>query len=279
MNITNLNVQFAQIHAHLNNVLGRSHFRAKRNKLFVLNFEGDVMASQSKALANEINAILCNYDRGDKVLIKITSPGGAAHAYGYAASQIQRLKSAKIPVTVSIDKISASGGYMMACVAEHIIAAPYAIVGSIGVVAEFPNLFNLLQHLGIDYKQYTAGKYKRTVSSMAKITEEGEEKFKKDLNEMYDLFTEHVHYHRPHLDMEKVATGEHWNGVVAKKLGLVDEIKTSDEFILEHIQSMSILQLEFVGDKKSWLERFSFSLMNSLFKSFFEQLVNLGLIK
>lgn len=252
-------------------------FRKRHTKrIFVIDFDGDVMASQSKALTYEVTSVICNANpsQGDSVLIRLSSPGGAAHAYGYAASQLHRLKKAGIPTVVAVDKVAASGGYMMAVVADKIISAPFAIIGSIGVVAEFPNVHDLLQNLGIHYKQYTAGKFKRTVSAMGEITEEGEKKFKEDLSEMYDLFKNHVAEHRPELDIDLVATGEHWQAVTAIKLGLVDEIKTSEEFILENLNNAELIQIQYVGDRKTWAEKLGNNLMlsfwNTLTQSFWK---------
>lgn len=268
--ITNLNDTYLNTLNDVKAALGGKPtdlFRARNKKrIFVIDFEGDVMASQAKALTHEITSIICNYKEGDTVLVRLTSPGGAAHAYGYAASQLDRLKKAGIHTTVAVDKVAASGGYMMACVADRIISAPFAIIGSIGVVAEFPNFNNLLQNLGIDYKQYTAGKFKRTVSSMGRITEEGEKKFSEDLSEMHELFQTHVSTHRPNLDMDQVATGEHWQAITAIKYGLIDEVLTSEEFILKHMNSAEIILIQYVGDKKNWVEKLGNNLMHSFWE-------------
>lgn len=225
-------------------------------RLYVVDFKGDVFASQADALTHEVTSILsCAVPGQDQVLVRLQSPGGAAHAYGYAASQLKRIKDAGISLVVSVDKVAASGGYWMACVADLVISAPYAIVGSIGVVAEFPNFNNFMENLGVNYKQYTAGKFKRTVSTMAKITEEGEAKFKEDLEEMHDLFKDHVSSCRPELDIEKVATGEHWTGLKAKELNLVDEIMTSEEFVIDSMKNFEVVQIRYVGHRKNFADR------------------------
>jgi serine protease SohB len=198
--------------------------------LYILEFKGDVMATQGTKLADEVTAIIAVAKPKDKVLIKLNSAGGAVSAYGYAASQIHRLRNAGIHTVVSVDQIAASGGYLMACVANEIIAAPFAIIGSIGVVSEFPNFAKLLDKYGIDYKSYTAGKYKRTVSQFTNITEQNEAKFVDDLNNIHNMFINHIKKYRPKFSAEK-ATGEHWMGEDALKLGLVDGILTSDEYI------------------------------------------------
>lgn len=269
--VTNLNDMYVHTINDVKLALGvtkpKDIFR-KRNarKIFVIDFDGDVMASQAKALTHEVTAIICNAAKDDTVLVRLTSPGGAAHAYGYAASQLERFKKEGIRVVVAVDKVAASGGYMMACVADHIIAAPFAIIGSIGVVAEFPNFNSLLQNLGIDYKQYTAGKFKRTVSSMGKITEEGEKKFSEDLSEVYDLFRNHVSAHRSSLNMDQVATGEHWQAITAINYGLVDEIRTSEEYILDNLNDAEVILIQYVGDKKSWIEKLGTNLMMSFWE-------------
>lgn len=279
INVLNLNDVYAKTINDVGIALGKKTspiYRKKyHQKIFVLDFDGDLMATRANNLGQEITAILYNAKEGDEVLVRLNSPGGAAHAYGYAASQLERLKSAKIPLTISVDKVAASGGYMMACVADKIIAAPYAIIGSIGVVVEFPNFFKLLKNLGVDYKQYTAGKFKRTVSSMGPITEEGEQKLEKDLQEMHTLFQNHIKKHRPEVELEKVATGEHWQGLNAKSLGLVDEIKTSDEYLVKKLNQAEILKISYIGPKKSFIEQFSEGLSLSIFNIFMKIINNI----
>lgn len=267
--VTNVNDLYSETVNDLALALGKkskSLFRGKHEKrLFLLTFDGDVMATQAKDLAQEVTSIIYNVKPGDEVLLELTSPGGAAHAYGYASTQIARLKDAKIPVTVAINLIAASGGYMMACVADKIIAAPYAIVGSIGVVSEFPNFHHLLKGLGVHYKQYTAGKFKRTVSPMGEITTEGEAKFKEDLQNMYNLFKDHVSKYRPKLNIEQVSTGEHWQGLKALELNLIDEIKTSEQFILEKINNFEIIKIKYVGEQQPIWNKFGINLLNTLY--------------
>ncbi len=245
-------------------------------KIFVIDFSGDLMASQAKGLTQEVSAILCSAKEGDSVLVRLQSPGGAAHAYGYAASQLKRFKKHGMELTVAVDQIAASGGYMMSCVADKIIAAPFAIIGSIGVVAEFPNFNSFLENLGIDYRSYTAGRFKRTVTPMGKITEEGEQKFKEDLQTMYDLFRDHVKSHRPQLDMDVVATGEHWSAINAIKLGLVDEIKTSEDYIIENLTKAEIIKIQYVGDKKHWSEKFAYGFASVFFDKVLAFLTNVN---
>lgn len=285
VSITNLNDLYLSTINDLHAALGNEDVNLVRKnsnkRVFVIDFDGDVMASQSKALAYEVTSIICNAKAGDEVLVRLNSPGGAAHAYGYAAAQLARLKNARIPLTVSVDKIAASGGYLMACVADKIISSPWAIIGSIGVVAEFPNFFNLLQALGIEYKQYTAGAFKRTVSSMGPVTLEGEKKFQENLLGVYDFFCKHVSQNRPILSsrISEIATGEHWHGSDALNLKLIDELKTSEEYILENLRHAEFIKVSFVGDKKSFAERLGANLAKTVVETFvstvFNQFTNL----
>lgn len=203
-----------------------------RKRMFIFAYEGDVMASQNEDLANIVTAINSIYREGDEVVVNIESPGGTVPGYGFAASQLQRLKDKGIHLTACVDKIAASGGYMLASVADKIVAAPFSIIGSIGVVAQMPNFHELLKKLGVNYNEYTAGEFKRTVTTMGEITPEKEDKFREQLEDVHSLFKTHIERHRPNIDIEKVSTGEYWHGVRAKELGLVDEIGTSDDYIL-----------------------------------------------
>lgn len=204
-----------------------------KSKTFVIRFEGDVKAHQVESLREEINAILQVATPQDEVVVVVHSPGGVVTGYGLAASQLLRIRSSGIPLTVCVDEIAASGGYLMACVANRILSAPFAIIGSIGVVAGIPNLHRLLKKFDVDYKEYTAGEFKRTVSFLGEITPKGEQKFLEQLEETHVLFKTFVQKFRPQIDISKVATGEYWYGDTALGLGLVDELKTSDDYLLE----------------------------------------------
>lgn len=247
--------------------------RAKRGEtlssgkpsLFVLDFKGSMDAHEVSSLREEITAVLSVCQPKDQVLLRLESPGGVVHGYGLAASQLQRLREKQLPLTVAVDKVAASGGYMMACVAQRIVAAPFAIIGSIGVVAQVPNFHRLLQRHNVDVELHTAGQYKRTLTLFGENTEQGREKFREDLNETHMLFKEFVHEMRPGLDIEQVATGEHWYGTQAKARGLVDEISTSDDLILSLMKEYDVVQVRYAKRKKM-VDRFTTSAAVSLDK-------------
>lgn len=222
-----------------------------KSRLFVLDFNGDMMAHSVNGLRKEIDAVLglANPEK-DAVLLKLESPGGVVHGYGLAASQLQRLRDHNIPLTAAVDKVAASGGYMMACVANKIVSAPFAVIGSVGVVAQVPNIHRLLKKHDIDVDVMTAGEYKRTVTLVGENTEKGKQKFQQELEETHELFKNFVEKHRPQLDIEKVATGEHWFGQQAIELNLVDEISTSDDLILNAIQEKDVIELRYKEKKK-----------------------------
>jgi serine protease SohB len=201
-------------------------------RVFVIDFNGDVKASQVENLREEITAVLSVATPQDEVVVKLESPGGVVHGYGLAASQLLRVRERGIKLTVCVDKVAASGGYLMSCVANQIITAPFAIIGSIGVVAQVPNFHRILKKNEVDFKEYTAGEYKRTVSILGEITPKGEAKFIDQLESTHGLFKKFVSENRPQLDVAKVATGEYWYGEEAKALGLVDKIQTSDDYLL-----------------------------------------------
>lgn len=235
-----------------------------KGKVFVLDFlKGDIKASASEHLRNEISAVLGVATPEDEIVVRVESPGGLVHGYGFAAAQLVRIRDAKIPLTVCVDHVAASGGYLMACTANKIIASPFALIGSIGVVAQVPNFNRLLKKYDVDYKEYTAGDYKRTVSLFGEITPKGEEKFKEQLQLTHDMFKHFVGQFRPQLDMAKVGTGEYWYGEMAQKLGLVDEIRTSDEYLVTKAATHQVIQLSF-ETKPSLSEKLSEALSMTL---------------
>ncbi len=212
-------------------------------RVFVIDFKGDVLATEVESLREEVTVVLGVVQPGDEVVVRLESSGGAVHGYGLAASQLARLRSREVPLTVCVDKVAASGGYMMACVANKILAAPFAILGSIGVVAQAPNLHRLLQKHGIDYENYTAGKYKRTVTLLGPVTEDDKQKLREQLEETHELFKRYVREMRPALDVESVATGEHWFGTRAVEMGLADALATSDDYLLGRANGARIFEV------------------------------------
>lgn len=234
-----------------------------KKRIFVLDFSGDMNASDNESLREEITAVLSLALPTDEVVVKVESGGGMVSSYGLAASQLARVTSKNIPLTVCVDKVAASGGYMMACVANKIVAAPFAVLGSIGVVAQLPNFHKLLKKNEIDFEIFTAGEYKRTVTMLGEITEKGRSKFAEDLEDIHVLFKEFVSEHRPQLDIAKVATGETWFGRRAKEVNLVDEIQTSDEYLFTQADIADIYQVEFTR-KKSLLQKIGFTAQMSV---------------
>ncbi|MFV9984383.1 MAG: protease SohB [Francisella endosymbiont of Hyalomma asiaticum] len=203
-----------------------------KQKAFVLNFKGDIHASQVENLRNEVSAVLAVANPENEIIVRIDSPGGVINGYGFAAAQLERIRQSGINLTVCIDQVAASGGYMMSAVAHKIIAAPFAIVGSIGVVGTIPNIRELLKKNGINVEMHTSGEYKRTLTTVGVNTEEGRNKFKQDLESIHELFKKHILIYRPILDINKVATGEYWFGKDAIKLGLIDKIQTYDDYLI-----------------------------------------------
>jgi serine protease SohB len=216
-----------------------------RPNVFVLEFKGDLFASAVGNLREEVTAITAVARKEDEVVIRLESAGGAVPHYGLAAAQLLRLRDKAIKVTVCIDRIAASGGYMMACVADQILAAPFAIIGSIGVVAELPNFHRLLKKHDVDFQEMTAGEFKRTVSIFGEITERGRKKFQEELEDTHRLFKEFVKAQRPKLDVEQVATGEHWLARRGMDLGLVDGLRTSDEYLVDRAAEANLYQVTF----------------------------------
>jgi len=225
-----------------------------RNKLFILDFEGDIKASACDQLREEISAVLRHVREGDEILLRLESPGGMVHGYGLAASQLQRITAAGAQLTVAVDKVAASGGYMMACVAQRIIAAPFAVLGSIGVLAQLPNFHRLLKKHDIDFELLTAGEYKRTLTLFGENTDKGREKFIDDLERTHSLFKDFVTENRPGLDIEQVATGEVWYGREAVAIGLIDDVQTSDAYVQSLLEDRDVFEVSWV-ERKNWQDK------------------------
>ncbi len=214
-----------------------------RQKVWVLDFHGDIKASQAEQFAQEVSAVIEIASADDEVIVRLESAGGLVHAYGLAAAQLDRLRQAGLSTTVCIDKVAASGGYMMACTANHIKAAPFAVIGSIGVVAQVPNIHRLLKRNDIDVELLTAGKYKRTLTVLGENTQEGREKFIDDLENTHRLFKNYVSQHRPEMDIDKLATGEIWYGSEALAQKLVDSVGTSEAYLVERIAEAQVYRV------------------------------------
>lgn len=242
--------------------------KENKKKLFVIDFKGSMNAQEVDNFSREVTAVISIAEPDDQVLVRLESPGGVVAGYGLGASQMARFKDAGIFVTVAVDKVAASGGYMMACVADRIVSAPFAMIGSIGVVAQLPNIHRLLKNNDVDVELHTAGDYKRTLTVIGENTDEGRKKFKQDLQVIHDQFKTHIANYRQQLDIEKVATGEVWLGKQAEQLQLVDEINTSDDLLMKAAQEQQLYQVRY-RQKHSLAQRLGLS-----FAAVTEQLTN-----
>ena len=215
----------------------------------MLGFKGDIKASDVSSLREEISALLTFATDNDEIVVLLESAGGTVHGYGLAASQLKRVRDKKIKLTVAVDKVAASGGYMMACVADKIIAAPFAIIGSIGVLTQIPNFHRLLKKHNVDFEQITAGQYKRTLTLFGENTDQDREKVQEELEETHQLFKNFIKENRGDVDIEKIATGEHWYGSQAMELKLVDELKTSDDYLSDAVKNADIYEIQYIRKK------------------------------
>jgi serine protease SohB len=249
LEIISLNEQYDEVkNRMLKEVLGKKPEKKKKDKttkpsLYVIDFSGDIKASQAEQLRDEVSAVLSVATATDEIVVRLESPGGAVNGYGLAASQLQRLRDKEIPLTVCIDKMAASGGYLMACVANRIVAAPFAIIGSIGVVAQIPNFHRWLKKNDIDMELLTAGEYKRTLTLFAENTDKGRKKFQEDLEKIHQNFRSYVLENRQQIEIDKVSTGEHWLARDAFDLRLVDVLKTSDEYLNNKMQTFNCYKI------------------------------------
>ncbi|WP_333971330.1 protease SohB [Alteromonas mediterranea] len=231
---------------------------ANKSRLYVVDFKGSMDANEVEHLREEVTAILCVANKEDEVLVRLESGGGVVHGYGLAASQLQRIKEKGLKLTIAVDKVAASGGYMMACVADKLLASQFAYIGSIGVLAQLPNFNKLLKKNDIEFEQHTAGEFKRTLTIFGENNDEGRAKFKEEIEEIHVLFKDFVQSQRPDMNIDKVATGEYWPGIKAKTLGLVDEITTSDDYILSHYPAREIFSVKY-SVKKNVAEKLGMS--------------------
>ena len=223
---------------------------AKRRRVFVLNFNGDIQASAVDNLRLEISAVLASATETDEVVVRLDSAGGMVHAYGLGASQLARIRGQGLTLTAAVDKVAASGGYLMAAVADRVLAAPFAVIGSIGVVAQIPNIHRLLKRHDVDVEVLTAGRYKRTLDVLGENTEQGREKLREELEDIHALFQEFVADWRPGLDLETVSTGEAWYGQRALDRALVDELVTSDEYLARACTEADVFEVAWVEPKR-----------------------------
>ena len=238
-----------------------------KKRAYLLRFDGDIQASAVEHLREEITAILCVANPQDEVIVCMESPGGMVSGYGLGASQLQRIKDKRIPITVIIDKVAASGGYLMACVAHKILAAPFAIIGSIGVVAQLPNFHRFLKKKDIDFEQITAGEYKRTLTVFGENTDKAREKFRDDLNEIHYYFKDFIAENRPTVDIAQIATGEHWLGKKALELNLIDGLSSSDDYLFSISQTTDIFEVRY-DIKKTFTQKISAFIHSQLYTYF-----------
>jgi serine protease SohB len=239
---------------------------AIKKRVFVLDFDGDIKASAADLMREEITAVLTMARKEDEVVVRLESGGGMVHSYGLASSQLQRIKDKGIPLTVCIDKVAASGGYMMACIADKIVSAPFAIVGSIGVVAQIPNFSRLLKKHDVDFEMFTAGEHKRTVTMFGHNSAKAKDKFREDLEDTHVLFKNHVSHFRPSLNIAEVATGDVWYGQDALANKLIDQLGTSDDYLVNACNDADVFEVSYEF-KKSLQEKLGFAVQMGIEKA------------
>ncbi|MDP2504317.1 protease SohB [Oceanobacter sp. 3_MG-2023] len=237
-----------------------------QKRVYVIDFNGDVRASEVDLLRHEITAILTSARAEDEIVLRLESPGGMVHTYGLAASQLERIRNQGVKLTICVDEVAASGGYMMACLADRIIAAPFALVGSIGVMAQLPNFNKLLTKHDVDYELFTAGEYKRTVTMFGQNTDKARDKFQSDLEETHVLFKQHIQRYRPKLDVAAVANGDVWYGQQAVELDLIDELGTSDDYITKACADADVFSVRYEY-KKTLQEKIGFAVQGGISKA------------
>lgn len=237
-----------------------------RPNSYVLEFIGDKTASQTENLREEISLILKIAKPEDEVILLLESRGGSVAHYGLAASQLKRLRDHNVPLTVCVDKVAASGGYLMACTANKILSAPFAFIGSIGVLFGIPNLHGLLKKNLISYEELTAGKHKRTLTPFGEVTDEKREKLQEQINLVHEQFQDFLRSCRPGLDFDKVATGEAWPGEKALSLGLIDGIQCADDYIVSQFETRNVYKAALKKEEslkdRLFSKLMSFSLQN-----------------
>ncbi|MBR9870948.1 MAG: protease SohB [Gammaproteobacteria bacterium] len=238
-----------------------------KSRIYVIDFDGDIKASDTDTLRRSVTAVLSVADpKKDEVVVRLESGGGLVHAYGLASAQLDRIRSKGLSLTACVDKVAASGGYMMACVADKIIASPFAVIGSIGVVAQLPNFHRLLEKNNVDFEVLTAGEHKRTLTMFGENTEKGRQKFLEDLEDTHGLFKDYVSERRPNLDIQAVANGDIWFGKRALDVKLIDEIKTSDEYLIEACDRAEVVSVSF-QQKRTLAEKIGIATSTALERS------------
>ncbi len=235
----------------------------QRQRVVDLDFKGDSRASGVENLREEVSAVVSTATDNDEVVVRLENPGGAVHEHGLAASQLLRIKDRGVPLTVIVDKVAASGGFLLASIAEQNVAAPFSVLWSIGGASQIPE-FNrgpVIPRVG--FWEGTARKYKRTVTMFGKNTDEDRAKLKEELEDIHILFKGLVAEQRPSLDIERVATGEHWYGTRALELGLIDKLGTSDDYLISVAKDADVFTVIFKG-KQTMQEKIMSAFESSL---------------
>jgi len=186
----------------------------------------DGVLTSGVASSTDIVKLIEKADKDDRIkamVFMIESPGGSAVASDEIATAI---KSANKTTVAVIRDIGTSGAYWIASSTRHVIANRASFTGSIGVIASYIEIPGLLEHYNVTYRRLVAGKYKDMGSPLKELTPEEEEIFQQSLDELHEIFIQEVATNRnmSYDDVKKLATGEFFTGLKAKRLGLVDEL-------------------------------------------------------
>ena len=234
----------------------QNYYRPDKSNLYYLEFEGDIQASEAAKLKQEILVCLQVAKPTDVFLILVESSGGSVSNYGDLYSVMEMIKKRGHTLWVAIDRVAASGGYLISLPADKIFATPFALIGSIGVLSEVPNFGGLLDKYGVKMEEYTAGERKMNISMFRENGEEQKEHHRKKLGKIHELFKAQLVKYRGGLiekkgvDIGELMEGDFWMGENAFELGLVDELKSSVEILLDEKDHFNILKVNYHNEPK-----------------------------
>ena len=232
-----------------------------KNRIAVIFAEGEIRSgkSQEGIMGSETIAEAIKKARTDKkvkaIVLRVNSPGGSALASDVMWREVVLAKEEK-PVVVSMGGVAASGGYYIACAADQIFAENSTITGSIGVFGLIPNMKDMFnKKLGINVDRVNTNTYSDGLTPFRPLDAVERTALRDMIEEIYDDFTLKVAEGRgmSQAEVDSIGQGRVWSGVIAKEIGLVDEIGGLDKAViaaadLADLEDYKIKELPFQDD-------------------------------
>ncbi|WP_343192796.1 S49 family peptidase [Buchnera aphidicola (Taiwanaphis decaspermi)] len=244
-------------------IINQKNVYNKKSNLYILDYNDKIKKNKIKKLREEISSIILVAKKNDEVLLRLENTSDIVYEYGLVIAQLQRLRKKGIKLIISIDKIVSNGGYIIACVADHISASPFSIIGPINIVVNIPNIDKYTQTSNLNNQLNDCNTFTK-LTLIKNNTKIYVNKIFNKLDIKKYIRNSFIKDMRPSLNLNKIFNQNYWIGENAINEKLIDSINTSDDILFSKKDTHNLLKIKYVY-KSNIVEKYIVTL-NKYFK-------------